>query len=307
MPRHTCVRVDSMRTFRRQVLAPNSAIACDQMGVLPAVDTRSGGNLPSSCSNSIFHMEVREIDPERACYVGSTMRWIALLLVVVAGCEKTAPAPAAKTEPDQALSPPTTPPAVAPVTTTAPPKQATRIELTAVTLADDCGGTPPWRAPMKTAKSEEASQPEEPREMKAKSKADSAHSSDSQRGARARMRCEQTSMQLAIIAGDASNIQVKSVELFDDKGTSLGTLTASKPTRWSDTSSTYEAWDETFAAGTTSSVSYVLTQPKWDAIGDRWNKTYTLKTVVSVGGVEQAAERSVTLTAPTSLPPNVKT
>jgi hypothetical protein len=225
------------------------------------------------------------------------MRRLALLMVVVAGCERdsvTGSAPAQ--QPGYAMQPPATP---ATVTTTTTPKQATRVELTAVTLADDCGGTPPWSAPVKTAKAE-AKQDEEP---KAKAKADSA----SHNGARARMRCEQTSMQLAIIAGDASNIQVKSVELFDDKGKSLGTLTASKPTRWSDASSTYEPWDEAVAAGSTTSVSYVLTQPKWDHIGDRWNKTYTLKTVLSVGGVDQAAAKNVTLSAPTSLPPNVKT
>jgi hypothetical protein len=69
----------------------------------------------------------------------------------------------------------------------------------------------------------------------------------------------------------------------------------------------YEPWDEAVTAGSTSSVSYVLTQPKWDQIGNRWNKTFTLKTVVSVGGATQTAQRTVTLTAPTSLPPNVKT
>ena len=100
---------------------------------------------------------------------------------------------------------------------------------------------------------------------------------------------------------------MKSVELFDDAGTSLGTLAASKPTRWSDASGIYEPWDETVAAGTTTSVSYVLARPAWERIGNRWNRTYTLKTVVTVGGVDQAAQKDVTLTAPTSLPPNVKT
>jgi hypothetical protein len=229
------------------------------------------------------------------------MRRLALLFVVIAGCEaanEIAPAPATKPQPGYAMQPPATP-----ATVTTPAKQATHVVLTAVTLADDCGGTPPWSAPAKVEQTETA-QPEEKASMKAKSKADSA---EPQKGARARMRCEQTSMQLAIIAGDASNIEVKSVELFDDKGKSLGTLTASKPTRWSDASSTYEPWDEAVAAGSTTSVSYVLTQPKWDHIGDRWNKTYTLKAVLSVGGVDQAAAKNVTLSAPTSLPPNVKT
>jgi hypothetical protein len=229
------------------------------------------------------------------------MRRLLLLFVLVAGCEQSAkePAPAPAPKPEPGLAQPAAPPPT-------PPKQATSVELTAVTLADDCGGTPPWGAPVKTGKGEAAPNDEEgslsPTRAKAKSKADSANF----RGAQVR-RCEQTSMQLAISAGDASTIQVKSVELFDDSGKSLGMLTASKPTRWSDASSTYEAWDETVTAGSTSSVSYVLTQPKWDQIGNRWNKTFTLKTVVSVGGATQTAQRTVTLTAPTSLPPNVKT
>jgi hypothetical protein len=184
---------------------------------------------------------------------------------------------------------------VTPAPTPAPPKPSTRIELTAVTLADDCGGMPPSSAPVKSEQKSATL-------LKTKGKRDAAYA-----GARAERRCEQTSMQLAIIAGDASKIQVKSVELFDETGKSLGTLTASKPTRWSDASSTYEAWDEMVAAGSTSSVSYVLAQPKWDQIGNRWNRTYTLKTVLTVGGVDQSAQKDVTLSAPTSLPPNVKT
>ncbi|HEY5927242.1 MAG TPA: hypothetical protein VIV11_36395 [Kofleriaceae bacterium] len=230
------------------------------------------------------------------------MKRLALLLVVVAGCahetagNETPPPPTPKPQPGVALVTPT------PAPTPPAPKPTTRVELTAVTLADDCGGTPPWSAPVKTAKAATALSDES--NTKAKAKSDSANPVA---GARAKRRCEQTSMQLAIIAGDASNIQVKSVELFDETGKSLGTLSASKPTRWSDASGRYDAWDETVVAGSTSSVSYVLTQPKWDQIGNRWNRTYTLKTVLSVGGVDQPAQKDVMLTAPTSLPPNVKT
>ena len=220
------------------------------------------------------------------------MKRLALLLVVVAaGCAHEAIGNEA----------PTPQPSVAPAPTRPAPKPATHVELTAVTLADDCGGTPPWSAPVKIAKAEAA---ESEPAAKAKAKSDSAAPMN---GARAKRRCEQTSMQLAIIAGDASNMRVKSVELFDESGSSLGTLTASKPTLWSDANGRYETWDETVAAGSTSSVSYVLSQPKWDQIGNRWNRTYTLKAVLSVGGVDQSTQKDVTLSAPTSLPPNVKT
>lgn len=160
-----------------------------------------------------------------------------------------------------------------------PPPRATpakvSVELTAVTLADDCGHA-----------------------SKAKAKADSA------RGAR---RCEQTSMQLVITASDASRIRVKSVELFDEDGKSLGKLPASQPTRWSEGNGRYESWDELVPAGSPIHASYVLGQPDWSRIGNRWNRTYTLKTVVTIGGVDRAAHKDVTLSAPTALPPNVKT
>ncbi|MBA3502852.1 MAG: hypothetical protein M4D80_11000 [Myxococcota bacterium] len=232
------------------------------------------------------------------------MRRLALLFVFLAGCTK---AGTGNESPPGEPSPKVTP-AVAPIPVpakvTPAPKAATRIELTAVTLADDCNGAPPWNAPAPSTKGAKAEV-----EVESNNKSKSRASKQDMAGARASRRCEQTSMQLTIIAGDASNIQVKSVELFDDAGKSLGMLTASKPTRWSDTNGIYEAWDQNVAASSTSNVSYVLAQPKWDGIGNRWNRTYTLKTVLSVGGVDQTAEKAVTLTlsAPTSLPPNVKT
>jgi hypothetical protein len=116
-------------------------------------------------------------------------------------------------------------------------------------------------------------------------------------------------MQLSIVASDAASVQIKSVELFDDKGDSVGMLTASKPTRWSTANSAYETWDEKVAAGSTSNVSYVLSQPTWGTIPNRWNRTFVLKTVVTVDGVEQTAQKAVTISvsAPTALPPNVRT
>jgi len=212
------------------------------------------------------------------------MRQIVFVLALV-GCTRAGdPAPAVTTSG----------PGVAPVPMkTAPaPTSATRVELTSVTLADDCGGTAPIAAPAKSVL-KAAPGPA----GKAKQDADYAY---------AKRRCEQTSMQIAIVAGDAATLHVKSVELFDESDKSLGTLTASKPTRWSSTNSAYEAWDEAFLAGETS-ASYVLSQPPWDHVTDRWNKTYTLKTVLTIGGVDQTAQKDVTLTAPTSLPPNVKT
>jgi hypothetical protein len=201
-----------------------------------------------------------------------SIRSLLFTVLVLAGCAEAsadrdrvqvaeAPAP-------RWAAPPPSPPRAKPAKVS--------VELTAVTLADDCG-----------------------RASKAKSaKGDSAH------GAR---RCEQTSMQLAITASDASRIRVKSVELFDEDGKSLGTLTASNPTRWSADNGMYESWDELVPAGSPIHASYVLGQPDWSRIGNRWNRTYTLKTVVTIGGVDRTAHKDVTLSAPTALPPNVKT
>ncbi|MFN0246057.1 MAG: hypothetical protein ACKV2T_04065 [Kofleriaceae bacterium] len=234
------------------------------------------------------------------------MRRLLLSLLVLTACTKESEisdVPLAKAEsvvrvdsiPAVSPTPPPAPVPPAP-TRTAP---SARVELTAVTLADDCGGATPSSAPK--ARSQE--------EMEApSSRARGDSSSTTQRGARAR-RCEQTSMQLAITASAAMNMKVKSVKLYDDNGILVGTLTAARPTKWSTSAAKYETWNESLPANTTINVSYVLSQPSWTNVSDRWNKTFTLKAVVSVGGVDKTTQKDVTLTvsAPTSLPPNVRT
>jgi hypothetical protein len=235
------------------------------------------------------------------------MRRVLLSLLVLTACTKAGPeisdeVPIAKAEtvvrvdsiPAVSPTPPPAPVPTPPAPT--PPKKATaRVELTAVTLADDCGGAAPFSAPRARA------------EMEAPSSRMKGDISSSHRGARARQRCEQTSMQLAITATGAMNMTVKSVKLYDESGKLVGTLSASKPTKWSTSTSVYETWNETVPANTTINVSYVLSQPSWANVTDRWNKTFTLKAVVSVGGVDKTTQKDVTLSAPTSLPPNVRT
>lgn len=104
-------------------------------------------------------------------------------------------------------------------------------------------------------------------------------------------------MQLAISAARDTKVQVKSVEVLDDQGTSLGKLAAKSPTRWSDTSSTYEAWNESVVAGQTAQVSYVLQQPSFVSHNEPRNRTYTVKVVASVGGVDQPLQTTVMVVA----------
>jgi len=70
---------------------------------------------------------------------------------------------------------------------------------------------------------------------------------------------------------------------------------------------TYTAWDQKIAPGQELSVSYALSQPPWGAVTERWNRTYVLKAVVTVGGGERSVQRDVHVAAPTMLPPNVRT
>ena len=99
-------------------------------------------------------------------------------------------------------------------------------------------------------------------------------------------------MQLAIVSEAATEIHIKSVEVIDDKGKSLGTLTASKPTRWDDKSAAYQAWDERVTAGT-ASVSYVLSQPTFVDTWDARDRTYTVKVIATVGDAERSLKTTV--------------
>jgi len=186
-------------------------------------------------------------------------------------------------QPPGAKVPPATPPSKLAAT-------KVTIDLTSATLADDCG-TPP--AP---AKAKSATQLKGDRD-------------DSSRKSQAKRACEQSSMQLSVKAapgGSPTTLSVKRVELFDDKGTMIGELTPRSPGVWAQ-DGTYKEWDQSIAAGTELSVSYALSQPPWGTVAQRWNRTYVLKVVITVGGNDQAVQHDVHIEAPTFLPPNVKT
>lgn len=179
-----------------------------------------------------------------------------------------------------------------------PPIDPTKVsvQLTAVTLGEDCGGTGiPAPQPV------EAAAPA-PKRSAAKPSHGAAAEMSLQRI------CQQTSVQLAIVSPASvgpTTIHVKKVELFDDKGNRIGELTTKTPVVWTD--GVYTPWDEKAAASTTLSVSYPTSQPDWSAVGDRANRTFVVKVVVSVGGADQPLEREVYIQGETRLPPGVVT
>ena len=162
------------------------------------------------------------------------------------------------------------------------------VVMTAVTLADDCGASAQGAPAARRAESD----------------------SDSKRESKAvAYRCRQSSMQLNLLVelGGEVALRVKKVELFDDKGAQISELTARSPTVWSEKGA-YQAWDEKIVPGQRMAVSYALSQPNWGSVTNRSNKTYLVKAVVSVAGVDLPVEKSVQIAAPpTSLPPDVET
>jgi hypothetical protein len=211
------------------------------------------------------------------------MRVPALVLVGLFGCSKAPPTPVDRPVP--VAQPETPPPAVKPP----PATPATiAIQMTAATLADDCGSAP--------------ATPPSPPVKAAKSKSDDA-------GPKAKRKCEQTSIQLSITApagAKPAELTVKKVELFDEAGTSLGVLEVRAPSLWSDANG-YMPWDQKITPPAELSVSYALGRPDWSKVKDRWNKTYVVKAVLAFGGADQTVQQNVEVGAPTTLPPNVKT
>ncbi|MBA3463727.1 MAG: hypothetical protein H0T46_27470 [Deltaproteobacteria bacterium] len=200
--------------------------------------------------------------------------YLALALALAGACTKAT----------STKEPPSNDPGVGPR-----PVAAAKISLTSVAFADDCGGQPPANAPAKTAAAAESSEPA-PKPARAAPAAAIAAKEASRR-------CEQTSMQLSIAAASDVDVRVTSVEVLDESGKSLGTLVSSKPTRWSDAQAAYQPWDGKVVSGQTALVSYVLSQPSFVSSYDERDRTYTVKVVTSVGGVEQPLQTTVMVVA----------
>jgi hypothetical protein len=221
----------------------------------------------------------------RAMRIAGLVVAAALFTSLGVGCGKSGP-PAAEPTDVTVATPPAAPSAPAPV------RSAITVEMSAATLADECGGTAPSGPPAKGATQRKGDSPDE---AGAKSKA--------------KRRCEQTSMQLSIAApaGTApADISVKEVEIFDQAGVSFGKLRASAPRVWSP-EGVYVDWDQKIAPGSELSVSYALTEPAWARVEDRFNKMFVVKAVISIAGTDHAVQTNVEVKANTSPPTMVKT
>lgn len=165
------------------------------------------------------------------------------------------------------------------------PADDVMVSLASVTLGEDCGGTLP--APAATTP--------DAQDRKRAPKSDSDALVSGNEG------CAQTSMQLSVTTPPklaATAIKIKKVELLDDKGKLLETLTASKASKWA--GKAYVPWNESVAANEKLVASYLLTTPNWSKVGGRraaTSKKFQLRVTLNIGGKDKAIDRKVTAAA----------
>lgn len=183
-----------------------------------------------------------------------------------------------------------------------------KVELSGVTLAEDCGDGQPTKPlappPVKQAAAGSSAQTYEvaPSPNAASVSADPPAAGACARGVRCggipQPACEQTAMQLLVgvpSGAVATTLQIKRVELLDDKGAVVGTLTARAPSKW-DGKGAYVTWDEAVTPTTGSlAVSYKLSAPDWNKLtGGMWNaasKKFALRVTVSISDKERTIEK----------------
>jgi hypothetical protein len=100
--------------------------------------------------------------------------------------------------------------------------------------------------------------------------------------------------------GAPATISIRKIEIVDQRGTTVGELTAREPCRWTDDA--YQPWDEQIGADQIMQVSYALSQPFVHA-----GESYTVRVTVAAGDDERTVERRTMIEAPASLPPGVVT
>lgn len=151
------------------------------------------------------------------------------------------------------------------------------VELSSVTLADDCK-PPPKRF---------AQSPDRRDRAAARCAGPSCH----------RDHCEQTSMQLSIVVpanAASTKLAIKRVELLDAKGRVLEELTPYAGTRWT-AKGRYVAWDGSLAAGDTVKASYALAAPSWGKLTKgrhrAHEKRFQLRVTMTLGTASLVVEK----------------
>jgi hypothetical protein len=177
---------------------------------------------------------------------------------------------------------------------------AVTISVSSIHLAEDCGeiaSTPPVNPtavsptspppPGVIARPERRAQP-----------------SDSVRMDESEPQCDQSALQLQLVAAatpSATVIAIRKIELLDETGKVLGELTPRSPTQWMP-SGQYTAWDQSIAGGATIKASYALSAPSWPAYGltraSAAQQTFRLRVTVTANGSEQVVSGQATVVSP---------
>lgn len=174
------------------------------------------------------------------------------------------------------------------------------ISVSSIHLADDCGeiaSAPPVNpaavAPTSPPPPTVIARPER-----------RAQPSDSVRMDQPEHQCDQSALQLQLVAAASPNatvIAIRKIELLDEAGKVLGELTPRSPTQWMP-SGQYTAWDQSIAGGATIKASYALSAPTWPAYGltlaTAAQQTFRLRVTVTANGSEQVVSGQATVVSP---------
>jgi len=182
------------------------------------------------------------------------------------------------------------------------------VELSGVTLADDCGDVTtrvPPPSPPPSTKDAKVAKPSAAESISAGGCADPSNCHGPTQPP-----CEPTSMQLSLRApadAKAATLRITKVELLDG-GKVVDTLTARKPSKWDDKGA-YVTWDEAIAPNQTIQASYLMSPPDWNKLtGGKYNahtKVFNLRVTFTTGNAEKTIEKQAI--TPVAIEPAVST
>jgi len=176
------------------------------------------------------------------------------------------------------------------------------VAVASVQLQDDCPEPVAAAAPVAEVRAQGARSM--PRPGLRDAEGNVAHG-DRERGLGDRLaaRCVQSEVQLSITSEDSKALpfSIRAVRLRKGDGAEVGgpieTMKARTPRIWK--GSTYSAWDESIAPGSTLNVRYALGAPDWTAVekildGSSWGPLYVVEVEVEVAGRLQTVSSPLT-------------